>query len=229
VTQDPGAVHQHLYIIIIYCSPVYERNTQLTAEVGHSLKRRSQHKNTTPTSTVEHHTQTVEAGWNGTCLLLLALRVWQEKSTCPTRLRPLNGSSCSHPNPRKAAVGPASNRGGGALLNTLPALNSHRLLLRPAYRSSLLPLRSVPLVVPHPTSDAQRQKRSAASQQRKPRARERGLRSYSYPARLAAARPVSVHSHHSSASEREGGEGEGAGVKGGTELMAPAQEEQAEA
>ena len=47
----------------------------------------------------------------------------REKSTGPTRLG-LKWLQLFPPKPKKATVGPASNRAGGALLNTPPALNS---------------------------------------------------------------------------------------------------------
>nr|CAB3451219.1 unnamed protein product [Digitaria exilis] len=125
----------------------------------------------------------------------------REKSTGPTRLG-LKWLQLFPPKPKKATVGPASKRAGGCgpLLNTPPALNSHRLLLRPAYRS-LSPLVS-PLLVVAPTD------LSLSSTRRQPRGRERGLRLVIHCSLLPQS-TLFIRER-----ERE---------RGGRELMAPAQ------
>lgn len=153
-----------------------------------------------------------------------------KKSTGPTRLG-LKWLQLFPPKPKKATVGPASNRAGGAPLNTPPALNSHRLLLRPAYRSLSgsrsppLPRRRSPhqalthLVPPPPLPDSDAQRPKAKAKAKRSDGNPGSARARSPAGHTPAAAPVPVHPRQRA----------GAGVKGGKELMAPAQEEQPEA
>ena len=118
----------------------------------------------------------------------------REKSTGPTRLG-LKWLQLFPPKPKKATVGPASNRAGGALLNTPPALNSVITPPRlPLFSSSSflsgLVVSSPPLITPPvPRASAATPTQAAGSEG------ERGLRSPCLSA--------SVHSRQREKRERE--------------------------
>jgi hypothetical protein len=90
---------------------------------------------------------------------------------------------------RQQAVGPASDRAAGALLNTPPALNSHRLLLRPAYRSfPPTPPRRPPL----PTRATKAKAHSAATQTQGGESEVSGHTTHSLPCCRLSQCPLSL-------------------------------------